>query len=311
MSVVMQSAIPGLTLLSQDGVHDVYALPQQKQLVVYTDRMTVSGQLLGAAIPYRGLMFSQITLYWLTRFKHLVGHNLVTRSIERFPREAIPYAAMLKGRSAISQKLKELPLAFRVIGNLTGAEWRSYQETRTVAGKSLSRGLRESDWLEKPIMIIVPTSSDISKQDMGDISKWTQRMYGPVLYKKIEDICLSIFSVARGYAARRGLVIADTFFEFGLHEGTPYIINDVMTPERSTYWSAAAFAAGPPQMRWDRQPLLEWLAAQGWKKNQPLPEIPPDIISAISSRCRAIYDVMAGKVALTEETEEKEEKVAV
>ena len=313
MSVVMQTAIPGLTLTSQGGVHDVYALPQQKQLVVYTDRITVSGKTLGVPIPYRGLMFSQITLYWLNKGKEWLGlgHNVVTRAVERFPPEVQPYAAQLKGRSVLTQKLRELPLAFRVIGNLTGAEWQSYQETRIVDGKSLPRGLRESDMLEKPIMIIEPKTSDIRKQDIGDMTKWTQRMFGLALYKQLEDICLAMFGAARGYASRRGIIIANTTFEFSVHEGTPYIINDVMTPESSTYWSAADFKPGsPPQPGWDRQPLLDWLIAQGWKKSQPLPEIPQDVIAEVSGRCRAIYDIMTGKIALSKE-EEEEKKMAV
>ena len=305
MQVVKETAIPGLHMAVQDDIHDIYALPQEKQLVIHTDRMAVAGQVLDKPIPYRGVMFSQITLYWVNRFNNtrLVGNNLVVQAVERFPQEFQPYAAMLKGRSVITQKLKRLPLSFRVVGNLIGDEWKKYQETRMVAGKPLPKGMKEADRLENPIMVIVPTG-DLVKQGIDDLNKWAQRMYGPMLYKNLEDICLSIFAVTRGYAARRGMLIADTHFEFGLHEGTPYIINDVMTPDTSTYWYADDYVRGqiPPSL--DRQPVLDWLASEGWKKSQPLPEIPQDVITETSRRYRAIFDVMTGKVALPEKEDQ-------
>ena len=303
MEIVMQTALSGLELASRDDVHDIYVLPQEKQLVVYTDRMAVSGQALDNPVPYRGVMFSQISLYWMNKFTHLVGNNLVAQAVERFPQGFQAHAAQLKGRSVIAQKLRLLPMTFRVIGNLIGAEWQAYKETRIVGGKSLPKGLREGDRIENPIMIVLP-SAEILNRGVDDPTKWAQRMFGPMLFKNLEDICLSIYGVARGYAGRRGIVIADTHFEFGVHEGTPYIIGDVMTPETSTYWSADTLTPGQPQAGMDRKPLLDWLAAEGWESPQPLPEVPQEVIAETSKRCRAIFDVMTGKIPLPEQEDQ-------
>ncbi len=296
MQIVLKSAVPSLRLSYADEDHDYYDLPQDKQLIVYTDRMAVRGKTLGQPIPYKGIMFNQISLYWANKFPHLVGHNLVAQGIERFPAALQAHASLLKGRSFIAQKLRQLPLKFRVIGSLAGKDWQAYQESRIVGGQSLPRGLRESQPIEKAILSVIPTSPNAASLGISDPAKWAQRMFGPVLYKKIEDICLSIFGVARSYAARRGIYIADTMFEFGLHEGNPYLINDVMTPNTSTYWSAERFVLGRPQPLLDRQPLEEWLAAQGWNPSLPLPEIPQEIMAEVSRRYRAIFDVMTGKV---------------
>lgn len=302
MQVVMQTALPGLAKPVRDEVRDIYDLQQKKQLIVYTDRMAVSGQILKKPIPYRGVMFTQISLYWISKFTHLVGHNLVAQAVQRFPQEFQSQAALLKGRSVIVQQLRDLPLKFRVVGNLAGADWSSYQKNRMVGGKTLRIGLRESDRLETPILIVTPTG-DMSRQRIDDIEKWARRMYGQMLYKDLVDISLAIFGVARNYAAKRGLIIADSAFEFAVHEGTPYIINNVLNPETTTYWSKETFKPGQTQPSFDRQPLQDWLAAQGWDSSQPLPEIPKEIISETSRRYREIFNIMTGKVALPDKDE--------
>ena len=297
MQVVMQTNLPGLTKPVRDDVRDIYELQQKKQLIVYTDRMSIAGRILNKPIPYRGIIFTQISLYWISKFNHLVGHNIVAQALQRFPTEFQSQASLLKGRSVIVQKLRELPLKFRVIGNLSGAEWRSYQKNRIVGGKTLRIGLRESDRLENPILILEPTG-DMSRQPIDDIDKWARRMYGQTMYKDLVDISLAVFGVARNYAAKRGLIIADSAFEFAVHEGTPYIINNVLNPETTTYWSKETFKPGQPQLAFDRQPLQNWLASQGWDCSQPLPEIPQEIIAEISRRYREVFNVMTGKVAV-------------
>ncbi|MBQ4133427.1 MAG: phosphoribosylaminoimidazolesuccinocarboxamide synthase, partial [Desulfovibrionaceae bacterium] len=151
MQVVTVTALPGLGQPQRDLVRDVYELPQKKQLVIRTDRMAVSGQILKKPVPYKGIMFTQITLYWINKFNHLVGHNLVAQSIQRFPSAFQEHAALLKGRSVIVQQLRDLPLKFRVVGNLAGADWAAYQANRIVGGKTLRLGMVESARLENPV----------------------------------------------------------------------------------------------------------------------------------------------------------------
>ncbi|MBQ4133813.1 MAG: phosphoribosylaminoimidazolesuccinocarboxamide synthase, partial [Desulfovibrionaceae bacterium] len=122
--------------------------------------------------------------------------------------------------------------------------------------------------------------------------------YGPGLYKDIVDACLAIYGVARNYAAKRGLIIADATFEFAVHQGTPYLINDVLTPDTATYWSAAEYKPGQTHMNFERQPVESWLAEQGWESSHPLPEIPQEVMAEVSRRYREIFNIMTGKVAL-------------
>ncbi len=303
MEVVTETKITELPLAFQDDVRDVYTLPRQQQLVVYTDRMPLRGSVLNKPVPFRGFVLNQITLYWVNRFTHLVGHNIVAQQFERFPQELRAHAAALKGRSVITQTLKPLPLRFRVVGNLAGDDWREYRETRRVGGRLLGRGLQEADRLEQPVLIPVP-NPELARLEIDDIGKWAQRMYGPKLFSTLEDICLSIFGVARNYAAPRGIIIADTWFEFALHEGTPYIINQVMTPDSSSYWPVEGFAPGGPQPSLEKQELLDWLDLMGWNADQPLPEVHKELLSETTKKYRMIFDVMTGRVALPKKEEQ-------
>ena len=296
MEVVFESQINELELVAQDEIRDIYALPKDKELIVYTDRISMFGYELDKPIPYRGLMLNQISLYWINKFAHMANHNIVAHQVKRFPPELHPYEAVLSGRSVIVQKLKTLPLFFRVIGSVEGEDWKSYQETGKVGGRLLPRGLRESDRLENPIFLVAP-SEDLSKHEIDDMNKWAQRMYGQKLYATIEEIGLSVFGVARNYAGARGLTIANAAFEFALHDGNPYFVNQVMTPEVATFWSSETFSRGAIQPRYEKEPLYNWLKAEGWRDDQPLPEVPSLVVSEASKRYRTIFDIMTGKIA--------------
>ena len=302
MEIVTKTKIKGLLPVpSQDGVRDIYALPQDKQLIVYTDRTPVYDDILDQPVPYRGVVLNQISLYWIKKFTHMVGNTLVAR--QPLPEEALPYASMLEGRSLIVQKLKPLPLVFRVVGNLFGDDWDEYLETSRLGTRLLAKGMKESDRLENPVLLI-SFAGDLSTQDVDDMQKWAQRMYGQKLFTTLEEICLSIFGVARNYALARGMIIADTKFEFSLFEGNPYIINDVMTPDSSTFWPNEGFVRGRPQPSYDKQGLYDWLQKHGWVEGQPFPKISPGILTETSKRYREIFDVMTGKIVKKGEDED-------
>lgn len=293
MEVVTNTQIADLPLVAQDEVRDMYQLSQQKKLIVYTDRMHVNGELLEFPIPYRGAILNQISLYWKNKFTHLIGHNLIAQQVTKFPDNLQPYSKILNGRSVIVQELRELPLYFKVIGNLVGDEWDMYKKTQRINGRLLPKGIREGHRLENAVVTAYPGEA-LRKQPIDDINKWAQRMFGPMLFKTIEDACLSIYGVARNYAAARGVIIADAMFEFGLHEGTPYIINEVMTPESSTFWSGENFVPSEKQPSLDKQPLLDWYAQRNKADGQSA--VPQDVIKEVSKRHHAIYQLMTGKV---------------
>jgi phosphoribosylaminoimidazole-succinocarboxamide synthase len=307
MEVLLETNIAELPLVARDDVRDIYDLPQDKQLIVYTDRMEVDGVPLDAPLPFKGLILNQINGYWMNRFSHMVGNYVVTQKTGTYLQQLKPYASQLQGRSIIIQKLRMLPLLFRMIGNLTGEEWSEYKATGCVQGRRLPKGLREAERLEKPLMLIC-AAGDLSLEGIDDISKWAQRMFGQKLYGNLEDICLSIFGVARNYALARGIMIADTMFEFGLTGGNPCLVNEVMTPDSSTYWPGTNFEPGPLQPSFEKQFLHEWLGEEGWNTALPIPPVPRDVMNKTVQRYRELYDVMTGKMPpLRKDAENREE----
>ena len=296
MDVVFESVIPELELVTRDAVRDIYNLPQDKQLIVYTDRITAFGYELDKPIPLRGVVLHQISLFWIQKFAHMAGFNLVTQQFKKYPDMLQPHEKILAGRSLIVQPLKQMPLRFRVIGNLYGEDYKTYKATERVGGRLLPKGIQECGRLADAMLVVEPVG-DMTRIDTEDMNKWAQRMYGPQNYKTLEDICLSVFGVARNYAAARGLIIAESSFEFALFDGQPYFIGQVMTPETTSYWPLAGFKAGQPQPDYEKQPMYDWLKAEGWKENEAMPPLTKEVVNDVMRREREIFNIMTGKVA--------------
>lgn len=295
MQVVQETNITEFPLAARDDVRDIYDLSENKQLVVYTDRLTVQGARLGVPLPFKGLTLYQINSYWMSRFTHLVSNYLVTQKMVELDKMLAPYEQQLKGRSAIVRKVRPLPLLFRVIGCLSGEHWKTYAETGGLCGQMLPRGLKECKRLEKPLLVM-ETRGDLCVQG-EDMVKWMQRMFGLKLYQNIADTCLSIFGVARNYALARGIMISDTAFEFGVENGSACLINEVMTPDSSSYWEAENCKPGQ-SASFEKQYLSAWLAQEDWDPSKPLPPVPQSVMNKTIKAYQALYNIMTGKVAL-------------
>ena len=299
MDVLFASEIPELELVGRGEVCDIYALPEGKQLLIYTDRVTAHGYELDKPIPLRGVVLHQISLYWTQKFAHMAGHNIVAHTVKKFPAILQPHEKMLSGRSLVIQPLKQLPLRFRVIGSLSGEDWKTYKDSGKICGRMLPKGIPECGHLANPMLVIEP-AGELSINEGEDMTKWAQRMYGPHNYKTLEDICYSVFGVARNYAAARGIIIAESSFEFALFDGKPYFVAQVMTPETTVYWPQEGFKAGQPQPDYEKQAIYEWLRAEGWSDGNMLPELPKNVIGEVIKRERELFNVMTGKVAKPE-----------
>lgn len=296
MDVIFETDIAELQVHAKDRVRDIYDLPKDKQLVIYTDRITAFGYELDKPIPLRGAVLHQISLYWILKFTHMAGHNIVAYQMKTFPPELQRYEKILSGRSIIVQNLKSMPLLFKVIGNLSGEDWKTYKATERVGGRLLPKGIPEAGRLASPMLVVEPLG-DFTRNEFEDTNKWAQRMFGQQNFKTLEDICLSVFGVARNYAAARGLIIADASFEFALFDGKPYFVSPVMTLETATYWPLDGYKAGQPQPDYEKQPIYDWLKVEGWREGEAFPPLPGDVIKEVMRREREIFNIMTGKVA--------------
>ncbi|MDR2727478.1 MAG: phosphoribosylaminoimidazolesuccinocarboxamide synthase [Deltaproteobacteria bacterium] len=292
-------------LVAQDKSRDIHTLSDTSQLVVYTDRLYAYDAEMLEIVPDKGIMLNQISNYWMHRFTHLAGNYLAAPE-EGLPEALLPYASALAGRCAIVRKLKPLPFQFLTIGSLGGSDWQAYKETGMVRGQFLPRGLQESERMDQVVMIPISTN-DTENNDDG--RRRAQRLLGQKLFTDVEEVCLSVFGVARNYAAARGLSIADARFEFGLVGGNICMINEVMTPDVATYWPGDPIP-GEPQPVFERQNMYSWLKVQRWNPKQPPPSLPDLLIKEVVKRYRVVCDIMTGKVPTLKKQEEEENAAA-
>ncbi len=305
MQVVSETDLKVIPFENRDSVRDIYKLPNDKQLIIHTDRAHVDGVKLPVPLPYRGVMINQISMYWMNRFTHLIGNNIVAHNVEKFPVELQAHRLLLANRSVVAQKLKPLPLHCRVFGNLIGEAWKEYQRTGLLGGRRGPKGLQEADLLERPYLQL-KVGGNLGSQ-VENAEKWAQRMLGMKIFSDVSDACLAIFGVARNYAAARGMIVPEAFFEFGLDSGKVYLVNDVLSPLSATYWSAEDFTPGGPQPDLENKELHAWLVAQGWNRNNSMPDIPKEILEQRAKKCRWAFEIMTGRVESIKKQEEREE----
>ena len=291
-------------LVAQDRSRDIHNLSDTNLLVVYTDRLYAYDVEMQNTVPGKGVMLNQISNYWMNRFTHLTDNHLVAASEGKGLPEALqPYASALSGRYAVVRKIKPLPFQFLTIGSLGGSDWQSYKENGIVRGQFLPRGLQESERMEPAVLAPIPTG-DTDRNDDG--RKRALRLLGQKLFTEVEEVCLSIFGVARNYATARGLTVADARFEFGLVDGNLCIINEVMTPDVATYWPGDP-VPGEPQPVFERQNMYNWLKVQRWNPKQPPPPLPDLLIKEVVKHYRTVHDIMTGKVTTLKKQEEAEQ----
>lgn len=294
MRVVTETNIVEYPLLSRGKVRDIYGIDAETLLIVTTDRMSAFDVIMGAPVPYKGVVLNQITLFWMQKFAHLVKNHLLEHDIERFPEPLQGYKSMLEGRSVLARKANPLLVECIVRGNVSGSGWKDYQATGMISDHCLPEGLRESDRLAEPIF--TPSNkAEVGQHDETITREQALRIVGRDLFYKIENLSLAIFREARDYAAGRGIIIADTKFEFGMIGNELYLIDEVLTPDSSRFWPEKGFIPGKAQPSFDKQYLRDWLEAQVWDKTPPPPPLPPEVVENTAKKYREIYAVLTGK----------------
>jgi phosphoribosylaminoimidazole-succinocarboxamide synthase len=294
MQVVTETHIVEFPMISRGKVRDIYEIDADTLLIVTTDRMSAFDVIMNEPIPYKGVVLNQITLYWMRMFARLVKNHLLEHDIERFPEELRGYKSMLEGRSVLVRKADPLLVECVVRGHITGSGWKDYLGTGMVCGHCLPENLRESERLAEPIFT-PSTKAELGRHDENITREQGMRLVGKELFLRMEELSLSIFSQAREYAATRGIIIADTKFEFGMVNGELYLIDEVLTPDSSRFWPERGFEPGKPQPSFDKQYLRDWLETRDWDKTPPPPTLSREVIDETAKKYREAYRILTGK----------------
>jgi len=290
--IVLQTSFPELTLHARGKVRDLYNL-NERLLLVATDRISAFDCVLGSGIPEKGRVLTQISLFWFDFLKGVVNNHLVTAKVEEYPEQLRKYADQLRGRSMLVNKAQMVDVECVVRGYISGSGWKDYQKNGAVCGIKLPAGLRESDKLPEPIF--TPASKATSGHDENiSFADMCQRT-GTELAKQLRDLSIMIYQKAADYAASRGIIIADTKFEFGHTQRGLVLADEVLTPDSSRFWPADQYQPGRAQESFDKQFVRDYLEAIKWNKQPPAPSLPEEVTRKTSEKYIQAYGVLAGR----------------
>ena len=291
MKVVVKTEISAYPLLSRGKVRDIYDVDEKTLLIVTTDRMSAFDVIMNEPIPYKGVILNQITLFWMEKFKDIIPNHLIESDVNRFPAALAPWKDELEGRAVIVRKAKPLPVECIVRGYITGSGWKDYKATGTLCGYKLPANLRESDKLE-PALFTPSTKAELGQHDENISVAQAAELLGAETAAQVERTTLAIYEAGRTYAAGRGIIVADTKFEFGFIDDKLHLIDEVLTPDSSRFWPADQYQPGQGQPSFDKQYLRDWLEKQPWNKQPPPPALPEEIIKATANRYQEAYDIL-------------------
>ena len=302
-SALLQTDLGSLPLTARGKVRDIYALRDDELLFVATDRISAFDHVLGSGIPDKGKILTQLSLFWFDFLKITVPNHLITTAVADFPPELQPFTAQLEGRSMLVKRAKMFPVECVVRGYLSGSGWKDYQQTGAVCGIKLPRGLQESDRLPEPIF------TPAAKNNVGhDENISFSQMVNTIGQKAAEDLrslTLTIYEKAGGHAASKGLILADTKFEFGTardeKNGNEQIIlaDEVLTPDSSRYWPAETYHPGGPQPSFDKQYVRDYLESIHWNKQAPAPSLPSEVVDRTREKYLDAFRLITGRINLT------------
>jgi len=290
-TTLLESRLPGLQLWRRGKVRDVYDLGD-RLLIVATDRLSAFDVVLPNGIPDKGRVLTQLSLFWFRQLADLLPNHVVASRVEDYPEALQAFRDQLEGRSMIVAKTEPLPVECVVRGYLVGSGFKDYLKTGAVCGIRLPAGLREADALEPPIFTPA-TKAEVGHDENVSFERITQ-MLGGDRAAEIRDVSLGLYGRARAYAAERGILLADTKFEFGIRDGRLIWIDEALTPDSSRFWPADGYAPGRSQPSFDKQFVRDHLEAIGWNKQPPAPELPEEIVRRTSERYREAYARLTG-----------------
>ena len=289
---VLQLDLPGIKKIKSGKVREIFDLGD-RLLLVASDRISAFDVIMPNGIPRKGEVLTQISHFWFEKFSSLVPNHLLARADDPLPKNLQPFADKLARRSMIVKKARPLAIECIVRGYLSGSGWKEYQKSQTVCGIKLPAGLTESAELPEPIF--TPSTKAEAGHDENISFDEAKKIAGAELAQQASDLSLKIYKAGRDYARQRGIIIADTKFEFGLSDGKLLLIDEVLTPDSSRFWPADQYAPGKGQPSFDKQFVRDYLETLDWNKTPPGPVLPPEVVAKTSAKYLEGYERLTGR----------------
>lgn len=292
-SPLLLTDFPTLVLKHRGKVRDMYEIPghPDKLLMVATDRISAYDVVMSEAIPGKGAVLTQLSLFWFNLLSGIVENHLITAVVEDYPEICHPYTAQLAGRSMLVKKTQPLAVECIVRGYLSGSFWSAYKKSSVVCGFQLPQGMKESDKLPEPLFT-PSTKAALGAHDENISLAEAESLLGTEKARKISMICLALYKEAADYALSKGIIIADTKFELGERDGRLILIDEVLTPDSSRFWPVDKYTPGKSQPSFDKQYLRDYLSSLDWDKNPPPPALPEEIVN----KTRLRYEEAVGRI---------------
>jgi phosphoribosylaminoimidazole-succinocarboxamide synthase len=292
ITTVHETDFPGLKLIKRGKVRDLYDLGDAL-LMVATDRISAFDVIMPNPVPQKGEILTEISLFWFDRMADLVPNHLISSDVNDYPEACRPYADVLRGRSMLVRKAKPLPVECVVRGYISGSGWKSYLEDKTVCGIALPEGLKESDQLPEPIFT-PSTKEELGAHDINIDYDEVVRLIGPGPAEDVRRLSIALYREGAAYAATKGIIIADTKFEFGVYDDRLILIDEILTPDSSRFWPKDRYQPGGSQESFDKQYLRDYLVSIKWNKTPPAPELPSEVIKNTRLKYREALTLLTG-----------------
>ena len=291
-NVILQTDFPDLEMFASGKVRDIYRVDNEHLLFVATDRISAFDYALASGIPDKGRVLTQLSLFWFEFLKDIIPNHLVTADVNEYPAPLKRYSNDLAGRSMLVVKADMVSIECVARGYLSGSGWKEYQKNGTVCGIRLPAGLKESDKLPEPIF--TPATKAVTGHDENISFEEMVKLAGRELSEKLRDLTLRIYKKAADYAATRGIIIADTKFEFGNTAKGLVLADEVLTPDSSRFWPADQYKPGGAQPSYDKQYVRDYLESIKWDKKPPAPGLPPEVQANTSAKYIEAYRLLTG-----------------
>ena len=292
MPLLLESQLPGLELIRRGKVRDVYAVDADRLLIVATDRISAFDVILGSGIPDKGRVLTQISLFWFDLLDDVPNH-LISADVDDYPEHLQQHRDQLEGRSMLVRRAQMVDIECVARGYISGSGWKEYKASQSVCGIALPAGLRESDKLPEPIF--TPATKAQSGHDENISFAEAAKAVGEELAGRLRDLTLKIYSRASAYAETRGIILADTKFEFGFVDGALVLGDEVLTPDSSRFWPRATYSPGGAQPSYDKQFVRDYLESIPWDKRPPGPVLPTEVVAKTGEKYKEAYHVLTGK----------------
>jgi len=290
---LLQTDFPDLELYASGKVRDVYRVDNEHLLFVATDRISAFDYVLGSGIPNKGRVLTQISLFWFDFLKDIVANHLVSAKVDEYPVHVRKYRDQLEGRSMLVVHANMFSVECVARGYLSGSGWKDYKAEGSICGISLPAGLHESDKLPEPIF--TPATKATTGHDENIRFEEMRKLTGPERAEQLRDLTLKIYRKASDYAAGRGMLIADTKFEFGTTAAGIVLADEVLTPDSSRFWPADSYAPGRAQLSYDKQFVRDYLEHIKWNKKPPAPALPEEVVSKTSEKYEEAFRRLTGR----------------